>query len=52
MQNSWKPAAFAASVTRAIKKGCLANQRHGFYLILRSEERVANATDPVKWIGK
>ena len=45
-----KPAAFAASVTRAIKKGRLANPRHGFYLILRPEDRVAGAPDPVKWI--
>ena len=45
-----KPAAFAAAVTRAIKKGRLANPRHSFYLILRPEDRVAGAPDPVRWI--
>lgn len=45
-----KPAALAAAVTRAIKKGRLANPRHGFYLILRPEDRVTGAPDPVRWI--
>jgi predicted transcriptional regulator of viral defense system len=45
-----KPAALAAAITRAIKKRHLANPRHGFYLILRPEDQVAGAPDPVKWI--
>lgn len=45
-----KPVAFAAAVTRAIKKGRLANPRHGFYLILRPEDRVTGAPDPARWI--
>lgn len=45
-----KPAALAAAVTRAIKKGRLANPRHGFYLVLRPEDRAAGAPDPVRWI--
>lgn len=45
-----KPPALAAAITRAIKKRRLANPRHGFYLILRPEDRVAGAPDPVKWI--
>lgn len=45
-----KPPALAAAITRAVKKRRLANPRHGFYLILRPEDRVAGAPDPVKWI--
>lgn len=45
-----KPAAFAAAATRQIKKIRLANPRHGFFLILRPEERVAGAPDPARWI--
>lgn len=45
-----KPAALAAAITRSIKKRRLANPRHGFYLILRPEDRVAGAPDPVKWV--
>ncbi|HWG68232.1 MAG TPA: type IV toxin-antitoxin system AbiEi family antitoxin [Steroidobacteraceae bacterium] len=41
---------FAAAVTRLINKGRLANPRHGFFLILRPEDRVAGAPDPVRWI--
>lgn len=41
---------FAAAATRLIKKGRLANPRHGFFLILRPEDRVAGAPDPVRWI--
>jgi len=45
-----KPATFAAAITRSIKKRRLANPRHGFYLILRPEDQIAGAPDPVKWI--
>lgn len=41
---------FAAGVTRLINKGRLANPRHGFFLILRPEDRVIGAPDPVRWI--
>ena len=41
---------FAAAVTRLINKGRLANPRHGFFLILRPEDRIAGAPDPVRWI--
>ena len=44
------PAAFSQAVTRQIKKRRLANPRHGFYLILRPEDWVAGASDPVRWI--
>jgi len=45
-----KPAALAAAITRSIKKHRLANPRHGFYIILRPEDQIAGAPDPVKWI--
>jgi len=45
-----KPAALAAVITRANNKRHLANPRHGFYLILRPEDQIAGAPDPVKWI--
>lgn len=45
-----KPPAFAAAIARAVKKRRLANPRHGFYIILRPEDRVAGAPDPAKWI--
>ena len=45
-----KPDALAAAITRLIKKRRLANPRHGFYLILRPEDQVAGAPDPVRWI--
>jgi predicted transcriptional regulator of viral defense system len=41
---------FAAAVTRLINKGRLANPRHGFFLILRPEDRIAGAPDPARWI--
>jgi predicted transcriptional regulator of viral defense system len=44
------PTALAAAITRSIKKRRLANPRHGFYLILRPEDQIAGAPDPVKWI--
>ena len=45
-----KPSTLAAAITRSIKKRRLANPRHGFYLILRPEDQIAGAPDPVKWI--
>jgi predicted transcriptional regulator of viral defense system len=42
--------AFAAAATRLVKKRRLANVRHGFYLILRPEDRAAGAPDPARWI--
>ena len=45
-----KPQALAAALTRAINKRRLANPRHGFYLILRPEDQIAGAPDPVKWV--
>ena len=45
-----KPQTLAAALTRAISKHRLANPRHGFYLILRPEDQIAGAPDPVKWI--
>jgi predicted transcriptional regulator of viral defense system len=44
------PGALAASLTRAVTKGKLANPRHGFYLIVRPEHRAAGAADPAEWI--
>jgi len=45
-----KPEALAAAITRMVKKNRLANPRHGFYLILRPEDKLAGAPDPVRWI--
>ena len=45
-----KSEALAAAITRQIKKRRLANPRHGFYLILRPEDQIAGAPDPVQWI--
>ena len=45
-----KPDALASALTRLVKKRRLANPRHGFYLILRSEDQVAGAPDPMRWI--
>jgi predicted transcriptional regulator of viral defense system len=44
------PSALKASITRLAQKQRLANPRHGFYLILRPEDRVSGAADPVRWI--
>ncbi len=46
-----KPESLTAAITRLVKKQRLANPRHGFYLILRPEDRMAGAPDPVRWIG-
>ncbi len=42
--------AFSAAITRLIKKRRLVSPRQGFYLILRPEDQVAGAPDPVRWI--
>ncbi len=42
--------AFTAAATRLIKKHRLVSPWRGFYLILRPEDRVAGAPDPVRWI--
>ena len=44
------PETLAVAVSRLIKKRRLANPRHGFYLILRPEDRPSGAPDPVRWI--
>lgn len=40
-----KPDGFTAALTRQISKKRLANPRHGFYIILRSKDRIAGALD-------
>jgi predicted transcriptional regulator of viral defense system len=45
-----KPEALTAAITRLIKKHRLANPRHGFYLILRPEDKLAGVPDPARWI--
>ena len=42
--------AFIAAAGRLIKKHRLACPRRGFYLILRPEDRVSGAPDPIRWI--
>jgi predicted transcriptional regulator of viral defense system len=44
------PQGLAAAISRLISKRRLANPRHGFYLILRPEDRTLGAPDPVRWI--
>ncbi len=44
------PTNLAAAISRLIKKRRLANPRHGFYLILRPEDRLFGAPDPARWI--
>ncbi|MCL2716768.1 MAG: type IV toxin-antitoxin system AbiEi family antitoxin [Alphaproteobacteria bacterium] len=41
---------FAAAAGRQIRKQRLVSPRQGFYLILRPEDRIAGAPDPVCWI--
>ena len=41
------PQAFKAAVARLTKKGRLVSPRRGFYLILRPEDRLLGAPDPV-----
>lgn len=42
--------ALGAALARARRKGRLANPRHGFYLVLRPEDRVTGAPDPIRWV--
>jgi predicted transcriptional regulator of viral defense system len=42
--------AFIVAARRLAKKQRLVSPRRGFYLILRPEDRVAGAPDPVRWI--
>jgi len=42
--------AFIAAAARLARKHRLATPRRGFYLILRPEDRVTGAPDPVHWI--
>ena len=44
------PKAFIAAAGRLASKHRLASPRRGFYLILRPEDRVVGAPDPVRWI--
>jgi len=44
------PQSLAGAISRLIRKRRLANPRHGFYLILRPEDRALGAPDPVRWI--
>lgn len=41
---------FSAAATRLIRKNRLARPRRGFFLILRPEDRIAGAPDPIRWI--
>ncbi len=41
---------FIAAAGRLVRKQRLASPRRGFYLILRPEDRVTGAPDPVRWI--
>lgn len=42
--------AFTAAVGRLARQHRLASPRRGFYLILRPEDRISGAPDPVRWI--
>jgi predicted transcriptional regulator of viral defense system len=44
------PQNLAAAISRLIRKRRLASPRHGFYLILRPEDRALGAPDPARWI--
>lgn len=44
------PESLTAALSRLIRNGRIANPRHGFYLILRPEDRPAGAPDPARWI--
>jgi len=44
------PGSLTAALSRLIRKGRLANPRHGFYLILQPEDRQQGAPDPARWI--
>ncbi|OGT82231.1 MAG: hypothetical protein A3H91_17895 [Gammaproteobacteria bacterium RIFCSPLOWO2_02_FULL_61_13] len=45
-----RPEAFIAAAARLAKKQRLASPRRGFHLILRPEDRMTGAPDPVRWI--
>ena len=45
-----KPEALGEAATRLIKKERLVSPWRGFYVILRPEDRVGGAPDPVRWI--
>lgn len=42
--------ALSVALMRQVKKKRLAHPRRGFYLILRPEDRIFGAPDPVRWI--
>jgi len=42
--------AFIAAAGRLARKHRLASPRRGFYLVLRPEDRISGAPDPVRWI--
>ncbi|AMN46415.1 hypothetical protein ACG33_04710 [Steroidobacter denitrificans] len=44
------PAALGAALARQAKKGRIAIPKHGFYLILRPEDRGLGVPDPARWI--
>jgi predicted transcriptional regulator of viral defense system len=44
------PESLTAALSRLVRKHRIANPRHGFFLILRPEDRPAGAPDPVRWI--
>lgn len=46
----FKPQTLAASISRMVKRQKIANPRHGFYLILRPEDQISGAPDPILWI--
>ena len=46
------PNAFKAAANRLIKKQRLIRPWHGFYVIMRPEDRIAGAPDPVRWIDQ
>ncbi len=43
-------AAFDLAVNRLIKQQRLIHPKRGFYVILRPEDRIAGAPDPIRWI--
>jgi predicted transcriptional regulator of viral defense system len=45
-----KPAALSTALARATKRRRVVSPRQGFYIILRPEDWIAGAPDPVRWI--
>lgn len=43
--------AFLAATARLIKKHRLVSPKHGFYIVLRPEDRMAGAPEPARWIA-